>query len=299
MKHLRLPAILLLAGCASAVGGALPDRTTTAPPPPTVVAVPSTPGTSTASTSAPAVSSSPTTLPPGVTQPPSWLGSRPLEVGPDGNPASAPTPPELSDRRFTTVDRLPPPPQDRFVSTVGPVPADVAARSTWEEGCPVSLEELAYVTASFRGFDGLAHTGELLVAEEAADDMVSVFEQLFVAGFPIEEMRITSPGDLDLVPTGDGNPTSSFVCRPVTGGSGWSEHARGLAIDINPFHNPYLKDERVIPELAGDYLDRERLLPGMIVEGDVVTGAFDSVGWEWGGRWSTLKDYQHFSLTGR
>lgn len=299
MKHLWLLAILLLGGCTSATGGALPEQTTTAPPPPTATTVPSTAGTSTTNTSTRAMSSSTTTLPPGVTDPPSWLGSRPLEVGPDGNPAPVPTPPELSDRRFTTVDRLPPPPEDRFVSTIGPVPADVAARSTWDESCPVSLEELTYVTVSFRGFDGMAHTGELLVAETVAGELVSVFEQLFAAGFPIEEMRITSPEDLDLVPTGDGNPTSSFVCRPVTGGTGWSEHARGLAIDINPFHNPYVKGERVIPELAGDYLDRERLLPGMIIEGDVVTRAFDSVGWEWGGRWSTLKDYQHFSLTGR
>ena len=37
----------------------------------------------------------------------------------------------------------------------------------------------------------------------------------------------------------------------------------------------------------------------MITEGDVVTQAFDRIGWEWGGRWSSLKDYQHFSATGR
>jgi hypothetical protein len=26
---------------------------------------------------------------------------------------------------------------------------------------------------------------------------------------------------------------------------------------------------------------------------------FAQIGWEWGGFWSSAKDYQHFSLTGR
>ncbi|MEM7275871.1 MAG: M15 family metallopeptidase [Actinomycetota bacterium] len=37
----------------------------------------------------------------------------------------------------------------------------------------------------------------------------------------------------------------------------------------------------------------------MVVEGDVVVAAFDAIGWEWGGRWRSLVDYQHFSRTGR
>jgi hypothetical protein len=30
-----------------------------------------------------------------------------------------------------------------------------------------------------------------------------------------------------------------------------------------------------------------------------VVEAFASIGWEWGGAWRTLKDYQHFSRNGR
>jgi hypothetical protein len=26
--------------------------------------------------------------------------------------------------------------------------------------------------------------------------------------------------------------------------------------------------------------------------------AFDAVGWGWGGRWSGIKDFQHFSMSG-
>jgi hypothetical protein len=83
------------------------------------------------------------------------------------------------------------------------------------------------------------------------------------------------------------------------GTDNWSMHAYGLAIDINPFHNPYEKGELIIPELAMSYLDRDQNLPGMIHDGDVVVAAFADIGWGWGGDWKTLKDYMHFSQNGR
>ncbi|HEX7097731.1 MAG TPA: M15 family metallopeptidase [Acidimicrobiia bacterium] len=198
-----------------------------------------------------------------------------------------------------TRDLLPPPEEPGFHATIGPVPEDVLQRSTWSEECPVGVDDLAYVTVTFVGFDGRDHTGELLLAASVAEDIVDVFRALYEERFPIEQMRVASRQDLDAPPTGDGNDTTMFVCRPVTGGQNWSEHAFGRAIDINPFHNPYVRGDVVLPELAGDYLDRDRELPGMIREGDVVTQAFDRIGWGWGGRWSSLKDYQHFSANGR
>lgn len=269
--------------------------TTTVPPTVAPTTTSTSPTTTTTSTT---TTTTTTTLPPGVTSPPDWLGTRPLELDGSGNPIAQPTPPELSDRRFTTPDHLPAPDDGEFHVSIEAVPADVAARATWVEGCPVALEDLAYMNVTHRGFDGLAHTGELIVHAGVADDIAEVFADLFEAGFPIEEMRITPPEFLDAEPTGDGNVTESFVCRPATGGTGWSQHAFGQAIDINPFHNPYLRGDVLIPELAGDYLDRDRVLPGMITEGDAVTQAFDAIGWGWGGRWRSLKDWQHFSLSG-
>ncbi|MPZ52059.1 MAG: M15 family peptidase [Acidimicrobiia bacterium] len=240
-----------------------------------------------------------TTLPEGVTLPPDWLGTRVLPTDENGLGEVQPTPPELQDRRFTTEDVLPPPPDDSFHSTIDEVHDDVLERSTWVEDCPITAEDLAYMTVTFVGFDARHHTGELLVDMAVAEDLVFVFEMLFEAEFPIEEMRITSPEDLDAPPTGDGNVTSAFACRPVVGqDSGWSQHALGTAIDINPFHNPYVKDEVVLPELATAYVDRDRGLPGMIEDGDVVAEAFAEIGWTWGGTWNSLKDYQHFSLSG-
>ena len=78
-----------------------------------------------------------------------------------------------------------------------------------------------------------------------------------------------------------------------------SQHAYGLAIDLDPFQNPYTKGDLVLPELASAYLDRGADQAGMIAPADVVVTAFASIGWEWGGDWQSLKDYQHFSQNGR
>jgi len=209
------------------------------------------------------------------------------------------TPPELVDRRIVTVDELPPPADGAFHSRISTVPVQVAARSTWTTGCPVALDELRYVTVSFRGFDGRAHTGELLVHRSTATGVVSAFRRLFAAGYPIERMRVITPEELDAAPTGDGNTTSAFVCRSAVGTMQWSEHAYGRAIDVNPFHNPYVKGRVVLPELADAYTDRRRVLPGVITAGGPVVRAFRAAGWEWGGAWRSAKDYMHFSVNGR
>ena len=97
--------------------------------------------------------------------------------GPSGYGIATGTPSELVDRRIATVDELPPPADGAFHASVRPVPAAVAARSTWSARCPVTLAELRYVTVGFRGFDGRAHTGELLVHRDVAADLVTVFRR--------------------------------------------------------------------------------------------------------------------------
>ena len=238
---------------------------------------------------------------PWVTERPEWLGKRVLPLGPNGMGVAEPTPPILRNRRFPTVDILPRPQRPGYHATIQPVPREVLERSTWRSKCPVSVDELAYLTMTFWGFDRERHTGEMIVHATAAEQITGVFEELYRARFRIEEMRVATLEEQrawNRAPTGDTNLTSSFECRKATGGSDWSEHAYGLAIDINPFHNPYLLGDIVGPELAGAYTDRTWKRPGMIFEGDAVTRAFDAIGWGWGGRWNSLKDWMHFSRSG-
>ncbi len=232
--------------------------------------------------------------------PPTWLGKRVLPRKADGFGEIRPTPVDLEQRRFTLPDRLPALPGRGFASRIAsPAPPRVLARSTWVPGCPVAAEDLAWVRLSFWGFDERRHTGELLVNRAAAEEVVAVFARLYAARFPIEEMRITTRAEQDLPPTGDGNDTGSFDCRSTRGGSSYSQHAYGLAVDLNPFQNPYQKGELVLPELASSYLDRSWVRPGMITPGGPVVRAFAEIGWTWGGTWTSLKDLHHFSANGR
>ena len=236
---------------------------------------------------------------------PAWLGTRVLPLAPDGFGVRLATPAELVDRRLVTsplpAPTPPPPPEDgSFRATSAAVPEAVVARSTWTDRCPVTLDDLRYLTVTFIGFDDRAHTGELIVHREVAEDVISVFAALHTARFPLEEVRVIAAAELDLQPTGDGNVTSAFVCRPTVGGTRWSEHAYGRAIDVNPFHNPYVRGDLVLPELASAYLDRDERRPGMIVAGHAVTAAFAAVGWGWGGDWTgSATDPMHFSTSGR
>ena len=248
---------------------------------------------------APPPSASPTPL--DLTPALPWLvGASPLPLRPDGFGQVLPTPEVLRDRRFPTRDLLPPPAQGAFASTVGPVTPSIRARmgATWSESCPVPLRRLRYLTVSFRGFDGKPHTGELVVAARAADAVVAAFRALYSARFPIEEMRLPTTADLRAKPTGDGNNTAAYVCRAARGQTRFSAHAYGLAVDVNPFHNPMVKRDLVVPELASAYADRTRVRPGMLLAGSPEVRAFTSRGWTWGGAFRSLKDPMHFSLTG-
>ena len=229
------------------------------------------------------------------------VGARPLPLRPDGFGEVRPTPPQLRVRRMPTPDLLPPPRDDRFHGTVGPVTPRIRARmgETWSPGCPVPLAGLRYLTLTFRGFDGRAHTGELVVNASVARDVVGVFHRLYDASFPIEEMRLPTTADLEAPPTGDGNNTASYVCRYTRGTTTFSAHASGLAIDVNPFLNPYRRGDLVLPELASAYLDRDWRRPGMVFPGGVVTRAFADVGWAWGGDFRSVSDLMHFSANGR
>lgn len=274
----------------AALGGCGPAPTAGLPQPSSAPASPA--------PSAPAAASPRT--PDGVPPPePEWVvGAQELPLRPDGLGAVLPTPEVLTVRDLPTRDVLPPPVSGDYEPAIAPVPGDVLARSTWQPACPVAAAELRYLTMSFVGFDGQPHTGEMIVHADVARDVVSVFGQLFAARFPIEEMRVVAAPELDAPPTGDGNNTTAFVCRPAVGQSRWSAHAYGLAIDLDPFLNPYRRDDLVLPELASAYLDRSWRRPGMLREGGPAVSAFDEIGWSWGGRWTSPLDIMHFSATG-
>jgi hypothetical protein len=293
---------LALAACAGASPSVTPSPLVT--PEPVALAILPTPGPVASPKPSPfpepGPSASPNFAPDRTLARPEWIGTRVLKQRPDGFGYAQPTPEELVDRKMPPRAWFADPLTTEWRATISPVPDYVVARSTWREGCPVDVSGLAYVVMTYWGFDDKAHTGEMLINAAAADDVVGVFHTLYDARFPIEEMRVWSLEEMNAPPTGDINMTDSYTCRPVvTSTSGWSMHAYGLAIDLNPFQNPYKKGSLVIPELSTSYLDRGYVRPGMVRHDDLVWQAFHDIGWGWGGDWSSLKDYTHFSSNGR
>lgn len=192
-----------------------------------------------------------------------------------------------------------PPP---FLGTVEQIGEAVRARMahSWSPGCPVPLEDLRYVRVHHWGFDGEVHEGELVVHRDHAGPIVEVMRTLFAHRFPIERMELVDEYGGDDRASMAANNTSAFNCRPVEGRPGvWSQHAYGWAIDINPVQNPYVSRRAVLPEAGRAHLDRSLDAPGLIRPGEEVVTAFAGIGWGWGGHWSSLQDYQHFSATGR
>ena len=145
----------------------------------------------------------------------------------------------------------------------------------------------------------MTHTGRLIVSADIADDMVAIMSRLFDGGFPIERMEPVDIYGGDDDRSMSANNTSAFNCRAVTGGSSWSEHSYGTAIDVNPLVNPYVFGSTVLPPEGAPYADRTTQALGTIHAGDVVVETFEAFGWEWGGSWSSPKDYQHFSTSDR
>jgi hypothetical protein len=213
-------------------------------------------------------------------------------------PASDPTPP---------TDQ---PSRTRFAGRISPIPTGLEAQmrgTTWKPGCPVPLDDLQLLHFNYWGFDGELKRGPMVVNAAVAEDVLGVFRQLFEAGFPMKRVGLAREfreSRLETRPNSRRDVTASFNCRPVVtpagAGDEFSQHAYGLAVDVNPLQNPFVRaDGWVRNRFARPYVDRSRDAPGMIREGDVVVLAFTAIGWGWGGRWSGDKDYMHFSLLGR
>lgn len=258
----------------------------------------------TAPTTTPASTSPAPSVVPSTSEPspsPAWVvGASPLPIGPDGFGKVLPTPLVLRNRSLQAADVLPPPADGRFHATTSMISEGIRERmgDTYRAGCPVGLSGLRYLTLVFRGFDHKAHTGELVVAASAAAKVVQVFRGLFAIGFPLEEMRLPTTSDVKGPPTGDGNDTAGFVCRAARGQTRFSAHAYGLAIDVNPFQNPFVRDALVLPELASAYVDRSWVRRGMFEPGSTAVRLFTREGFTWGGTFHRPKDYQHMTLTG-
>jgi hypothetical protein len=186
-----------------------------------------------------------------------------------------------------------------FVSTVSAV-TTTQLGATWHPGCPVDPSQLRAVQLRYWGFEGQSHTGTIVVNASVVPAVIQVFQTLYAERFPIHEIVPQSAFGGDDNAAAAADDTSGFNCRLAVapGPPQWSVHAYGEAIDVNDVENPYVDGSTVIPPAGAAYEDRSDIRPGMAVPGGPLVEAFAAVGWQWGGRWTSDPDYQHFSATG-
>jgi hypothetical protein len=150
-------------------------------------------------------------------------------------------------------------------------------RYSHHPGRPVAMAGLRYLQMTYLGFDGAAHTGEMVVHEKYAA-VVDVFHRLYNARWPIQRMRLVDDYRGDDERSMAANNTSGYNCRTIAGRDILSAHAHGAAIDINPVQNPYLTRSSIHPPAAArfttiDRPDHARVPLGAIRDGDIVVRA--------------------------
>lgn len=194
---------------------------------------------------------------------------------------------------------------DRYTYQEGffyqPITDDVKIRInglSYKSDCTVPYEDLRYVSVLYEDFNGETRTGEIICNKAIAQDLVEIFYELYCNHYQIDKIKLIDEYNADDDLSCADNNTSCFNFRKVYGSDNLSKHALGLAIDINPFQNPYVTYpngvERISPPGSEPYADRDSGLPHIITEGDLCYQLFTAHGFTWGGHWRTLKDYQHF-----
>ncbi len=192
-----------------------------------------------------------------------------------------------------------PSPLPPFVVSVSTVTAATLGK-TWHPGCPVAPTQLRLIHVRYVGFNGHSDGGSIVVNASVARAVIHVFETLYLHRFPIHSLIPESHFKGSDPASMAADNTSGFNCRDAVanGASGWSVHAYGEAIDVNPVQNPYVFNGVAQPVAGKAYVNRLNIRPGMAEVGGALNSAFASVGWLWGGRWGDSPDFQHFSATG-
>ncbi|MDE7013590.1 MAG: M15 family metallopeptidase [Kineothrix sp.] len=176
---------------------------------------------------------------------------------------------------------------------------NVAASS---EDIQVDYDELCYMSVLHYNLRGVERTGELICNKAIAQDLVEIFYELYRNEYQIEQIRLIDEYNGDDTLSMQDNNTSCFNYRVVDGTTSLSKHAYGLAIDINPFFNPYVVFKTdgptyISPRGSEIYADRSKDFAYKIDENDLCYKLFTERGFIWGGNWNSCKDYPHFQKT--
>ena len=183
------------------------------------------------------------------------------------------------------------------VFSSAPIPDCVADRMrgvSYPEDAEIQLDELCYLQLSYEDFEGTSRIGEMVCNRAVAEDLVAIFKALYEARYPIRSILLIDDFGGDDEASMEADNTSCFNYRRKTGMKSLSKHALGLAVDVNPLENPYVRGTRVKPAGSSVFADRSKDFPHKIDKNDLCYRLFREHGFSWGGTWRSVQDYQHF-----
>lgn len=172
---------------------------------------------------------------------------------------------------------------------------------SYKRDCPLSVKDLRYLHVLHKDINGGTREGEMICNVKIADKLLKIFAELYAHDYPIEKMRLIDDYDADDELSMSDNNSSCFNFRCISHTNEISLHGFGLAVDINPLYNPYIKfvdgKKIIAPANAAAYEDRTKNFPYKIDEQDFCYRLFIANGFTWGGTyWHDKKDYQHFFI---
>ena len=165
---------------------------------------------------------------------------------------------------------------------------------------PEILKQIIALEVPYYSFDNQKQRGIIEINNAVVSDIQFFFETAYRLRFPIERVARASNGP---VPWNDAalmaaNISSGFNYRLIAGTDKVSLHGRGLAFDVNPQQNPYLRftgKGQPIVAPAGAIWKRDA--PGTLHKNHRLVEDMLDRGWKWGGSWQASSgriDYQHF-----
>lgn len=163
------------------------------------------------------------------------------------------------------------------------------------------LNYLDILEVKYYGFDGAIHRGQIVINKNIAGEVKIFFETALTLKFPIEKVIPISNKKYkwnDEISCDDNN-SSGYNYRFITGAGKMSKHAAGLAFDVNPAQNIYIKYDENMNEVFRSpkeaIYSKDSL--GTLTRDHTLVILMKNFGWDWGGNWkpeSGRVDYQHF-----
>jgi len=153
------------------------------------------------------------------------------------------------------------------------------------------LAELKLIKVLYYSTDGKIHAGQILTNRRIADIIQQMFEFMLHEKFPVARaipiVKYHWNDNLSML----ANNTYSFCYRNIS----YSKHARGLAIDINPYFNPVIwkkgYEYRRNKPIGAHY---DPAIPGTFSSSNPVVIKFEEFGMRWGHSFTRNYDNHHF-----